>query len=70
MRRGLQLQREKALDPHAQRLMLEETLQQLLKRREQQQQQQKFIENNGNLGTPEVSPSPTLATCIISAIRR
>lgn len=41
LRRRLQLQREKALDPHAQRLMLQESLHHLLKEREQQQQQKR-----------------------------
>ncbi|KAL8436470.1 hypothetical protein ACSSS7_001711 [Eimeria intestinalis] len=40
MRKRMQLQREKALDPQAKRLMLEETLQQLQKRKAQQLQQQ------------------------------
>ncbi|KAL8274028.1 hypothetical protein Esti_002027 [Eimeria stiedai] len=40
LKRRMQLQREKALDPQAKRLMLEETLQQMRKRKAQQQQQE------------------------------
>ncbi|OEH77427.1 hypothetical protein cyc_01239 [Cyclospora cayetanensis] len=61
--RRLQLQREKALDPHAQRLMLEETLQQLLKTREEKQQrlprQSEHFQLSRNAAKKEEMPLPS-----------